>query len=310
MKWYFILLIVLAVIVFLVLLISYICFYMTFYIKHRSGSEEKDIPKGELYDKYKDVIMDGIKKAKKIPYVQYKSKSYDGLTLYAKFYEYKKGAPIEIMFHGYKGNAERDLGVGIERVFAVERSAFIVDQRAAGLSEGKVVTFGIKEVKDCLMWIDFVIKTFGDDVKIVLTGISMGAATVLMASGYDLPKNVIGILADCGYNKASDIIKKVVKDMHLPASVFYPFIKLGARLYGGFNLEESSPYEQVQKCKIPVIFYHGDKDELVPCDMSEKLYNACNSKKRLVTIKGAGHGICYLLDPDKYVEELKDFFKE
>lgn len=310
MKWYFILLIVTCILLALVLITSYVCFYLTFYIKKRPKSDDFNIPGGEVYKPHKEIIIEGIKRARTLPHIQHKITSFDGLNLYANYYEYDKNAPIEIMFHGYRGDAERDLGVGIERAHKVGHNAFIIHQRACGLSEGKVTSFGVNEKKDCLRWVDYVIETFGEDVRIILTGISMGAATVLMASGCDLPKNVIGVLADCGYNKASDIIKKVVKDMKLPANFFYPFIKLGARLFGKFNLEEFSPFDGVSKTKLPIIFFHGDIDDLVPCDMSEKLYNACNSKKRLVTIKNAGHGLCYLIDPEKYINEVKDFFKE
>ena len=177
---------------------------------------------------------------------------------------------MEILFHGYRGDAERDLSKGIERCFKLNRNALIVDLRGIGESEGNVITFGIKERKDCLTWINFAIKEFGNNVEIIITGISMGAATVMMASSMDLPKNVIGTLADCGYSSPKDIIKKVIKQIHLPTFIFYPLIKLGAKLFGKFNLEEYSPYESVQKSKVPIIFIHGNVDNFVPCDMSEK----------------------------------------
>ena len=152
------------------------------------------------------------------------------------------------------------------------------------------------------------VEHFGPDVKIILCGISMGASTVLMAAGKPLPKNVIGVLADCGYNSAKDIIKKVIRQMHLPADISYPFVKLGAKLYGHFDLEETSPEEALKHCKIPVIFFHGESDDFVPCEMSRANYEACASRKRLVTIPGAGHGLCYPVDPEKYLSELRDFF--
>ena len=103
-------------------------------------------------------------------------------------------------------------------------------------SEGNVITFGIKERHDCISWINFVIEEFGEDIEIALAGVSMGGSTVLLASGMDLPKNVKMILADSSFHNAKDIIKKCVKDLKLPADIFYPFIKLGAKLYGKFDL--------------------------------------------------------------------------
>ena len=152
------------------------------------------------------------------------------------------------------------------------------------------------------------IEHFGPDVKIILTGISMGASTVLNATGGPLPKNVIGVLADCGFSSPADIIKKVIRQMGLPANISYPFVKLGARLYGKFDLEEITSAEAVKNCKLPVIFFHGEDDDYVPCEMSRINYDACPSRKRLVTIPGAGHGLCYPVAPNLYLWEMQDFF--
>ena len=308
--WYNYLIIIAIVILVLILLTSFICYRLPFYSKNKkTQSDEIVLPDETFYQLYKEQIIQDITDVRNLKSKEYSIKSFDGLTLRGKYYECIKGAPIEIMFHGYRGSGERDLSTGVKRAFKCNRNAFVIDQRGSGNSEGHTITFGIKERFDCQSWAYFVAKEFGPDVKIILTGISMGAATVLLASSMDLPENVIGVLADCGYNKASDIIKKVIKDMKLPANIFYPFVKLGARLYGHFNLEETSPYESVQHSKLPIIFIHGDKDDFVPCHMSEKMYNACTSKKRIVTIKNAEHGVSYLVDPDTYIKELNNFFK-
>jgi len=136
----------------------------------------------------------------------------------------------------------------------------------------------------------------------------MGAATVLMAAGTELPPNVIGVLADCGYDSPKSIIKTVIRQMGLPAELAYPFVKLGARIYGHFNLEETSPVEAVKNCKLPVIFFHGEADDYVPCEMSRENFESCASKKRLVTIPGAGHGLSYPAAPEVYLQALREFF--
>ena len=212
---------------------------------------------------------------------------------------------MEIMFHGYKGNSERDLCGAVERAFRVGRNALIVDQRGSGRSEGNTISFGVNERRDCLSWINFAINKFGPEARIMITGISMGAATVMMASGEDLPENVIGALADCGYTSAREIIKKVIREMKLPEEIFYPFVKLGAKIFGGFDLEETSPIEAVRKTSLPIIFVHGDNDAFVPYDMSVRLHEACSSdKKILITVTGAGHGLAYPVDKNGYVSEL------
>ena len=105
-----------------------------------------------------------------------------------------------------------------------------------------VITFGIKEHRDCLSWVDYMVKRWPDR-KIILTGISMGAATVVMAAGEPLPENVIGVLADCGYTSPKEIICEVIRQMKLPPKLSYPFVKLGAKIFGKFDLEEITPVE-------------------------------------------------------------------
>lgn len=311
MDWYYILLIIFLFIILIILLTSFICFKLTFYSKNKQNNESDEIiiPDDQFYKPFKHVIIEDVKYSRSLKHTKYKIKSFDGLTLHAKYFECIKGAPIEIMFHGYRGNAERDLSTGIKRAFKCNRNVLLVDQRASGASDGHVISFGINERKDCVAWANFASKEFGENTTLFLTGVSMGAATVLMASAMELPKNVKGVLADCGYNKASDIIKKTINEMKLPSNIFYPFVKLGARIFGKFNLEETSPYEAVQSSKLPIIFIHGDNDSIVPCDMSNKLYDACNSEKKLITIKGAEHGVSYLVNPELYISELNNFFE-
>ena len=310
MKLLWILAGVAAVAVLAVLIIAYVCFRIAFYVPRRETppSDRIDIPEGEIYEPFRDMMEAWGREVRAMPHEDVSITSFDGLTLHGKFYEYAPGAPIELMMHGYRGNGERDLAGGVQRCFQVGRSALIVDQRCCGKSDGHVITFGIREYRDCLSWIDFMLRHFGADVKIILTGISMGASTVLMAGGTDLPENVMGILADCGYSSARDIMKAVIRQMGLPAELGYPFVKLAARLYGGFDLEETTPVEMLKRCRVPVIFFHGESDDFVPCDMSRINYEACASRKQLVTIPGAGHGLSYPVAPERYLTALREFF--
>ena len=279
-------------------------------IYNKNNKIDLTFPNNPIYNTYKDKILEDILEVRKMPHENVSITSFDGLKLVGKYFEYQKGNPIEIMFHGYKGNSERDMSTGVKRAHICKRNALIVDQRASGYSEGHIISFGVNEVKDCMKWIEFVIEKFGKDVKIILTGISMGAATVMNASSMDLPENVIGILADCGYDSAKNITKKYIEDMKLPSNAFYPFLKVGAKIFGKVNLEEISPIESVKQSKVPIFFVHGEMDSFVPCEMSKKCYESCTSEKKLVIIKGAEHGISYLQDPETYVNELNDFFKQ
>ncbi len=296
----------------LVLLTAYICYRIVFHAKPTVplGPDEYDIPDGEIYRPHRDKMIKWQRAARALPYEEFTVTSFDGLKLYARYYECEPGAPIELMFHGYRGSAERDLCGGIHRAFSLKHNVFLVDQRTSVHSEGHVISFGVNEHRDCLTWIDLVVEHFGPDVKLILTGISMGAATVVMAAGKELPPNVVGVLADCGYSSAREIIHKCAREMGLPPKLVYPFIRLGALIFGHFDPDSYSPIEAVKNCKVPVIFFHGETDDFVPCEMSAQVCENCPSPKRLVTTPGAGHGLCYLMDPKGYLENLAEFFTE
>ena len=289
---------------------SYICFRMAYYVDRKKDDtgEEFSLPPGEIYLPHHDQMVAWMKEVRRLPCQEVCITSHDGLKLYGKYYECRPGAPIELMFHGYRGNAERDLCGGVQRSFSLGHNALLVDQRTSGKSGGTVISFGINESKDCLRWVDFAIEHFGKDVRLILTGISMGAATVLLAGGRELPENVVGILADCGYSSPKAIIQKVILQLKLPAKLLYPLVRLGALLYGRFDPEEDSPLEAMKRCKLPVIFFHGEDDDYVPCEMSRENYAACASRKHLMTVPGAGHGLCYIIAPEEYLQALREFF--
>ena len=306
----FLLLAGLALFLVLVCLITaYICFYIAFYAPRKKAvnTDEISIPDGDIYEPFREQMISWVKEARALPHEEVSITSFDGLKLYGKYYEYAPGAPIELMFHGYRGTAERDLSGGVQRCFSLGRSVLLVDQRTSCKSEGHVISFGINESRDCLTWIDFIINHYGKDSKIILTGISMGAATVMIAAGKDLPENVIGVLADCGYSSAKTIIYKAIKDLKLPPALLYPFVKLGAKIFGHFDLEETSPIESIKNCKVPIIFVHGEADDFVPCDMSREVYDACPSSKLLFTVPGAGHGLGYIMDLEGYLKTVTEF---
>jgi pimeloyl-ACP methyl ester carboxylesterase len=304
-----IVLLVLAAAALLVLFSAWLCFYITFYVpkKEKTPKAEFDLPRGKIYEPYAEDMIRWIKEVRALPREELQIVSDDGLVLKGNYYEYAPGAPIELMFHGYRGAAERDLCGGVQRCFRLGHSALLVDQRAASKSEGKVITFGVQEHRDCLKWAELAQERFGEDAKVILCGISMGATTVLMAAGEELPKCVVGVLADCGFSSAKEIICKVIRQIHLPQKLVYPLIRLGAKLYGGFNLEDSDATRAMARCRLPVLFFHGTEDDFVPWQMSQKNFEACAAQKKLVLVPGAGHGLSYLLDPQGYLAAVREF---
>lgn len=233
--------------------------------------------------------------------------SYDGTKLFGRYYHFRDGAPIQLLFHGYRSHAFRDCSGGHSLARKIGYNVFVPDQRAQGRSGGKSITFGINERKDCLSWIQYLNDRFGQDVPIVLSGLSMGAATVLMASGLDLPKNVACVIADSPYSAPIAIIEKVAQDLHYPVFICRPFIHLGARLFGGFRLGSCTAKEAVRHSRVPILLIHGEDDRMVPCSMSLEIAANCASKVQVVTFPGAGHGLCYITDPIRYERVISEF---
>lgn len=310
MKGLTIALVIVGAVLFLILLASFVCFFMAFYAIRKKQTEEYPIPPGRIYEPHRETMVAWMKETRKMPHDEIWITSHDGLQLYGQYFECAPNAPIELMLPGYRGIAERDLCGGVQRAFALGHSVLIVNQRGNDKSEGHVITFGVREHKDCLSWVEYIISRFGEDVRIILAGVSMGAATVMMTAGTDLPPQVVGVVADCGYTSARDIIKKVIRQLNLPANILYPFVRLGGLIYGGFDVEKASPIEAMKRCRVPVFFAHGDNDDFVPHEMSVRNYEACASEKTLFTVPAAGHGLSYLVDPEGYIDTMRAMFPE
>ena len=143
-----------------------------------------------------------------------------------------------------------------------------------------------------------------------LSGVSMGAATVLMASELELPDNVAGIIADCPYSSPEAIIRKVAKDMGLPPTVMFPFVRLGARIFGRCDIVSASAVSAVANTKIPILLIHGDDDRFVPYEMSSEIFAACVGTKRFESFHLAGHALSYMVDTEKYAQVFSEFMEE
>lgn len=285
---------------------AYVCCRMAFAVPRRKTLDSHDLMRGEQYEPLNDRMLAMVEEADALPYEDVWIENRQGLRLHARYYEITPGAPLEIMFHGYRSNAIRDFCGGITREAERGWNMLLVDQRAHGLSEGTYLSFGARERYDCLDWIEWANARFGAQTDILLVGISMGAATVLMAAGLELPDNVRGILADSGYTSPRDIIQVVMRSMHCPMFV-YPLLRLGGRLYGRFDINAASVEDALRNCRVPVFLVHGEDDRFVPCGMSRRNYDACAAEKTLLTVPDAGHGLSYLLEKERYESELTAF---
>ena len=283
--------------------------YYAYRIAFFSPKDNRDrIPQtnGKQYDPYREEMARIFHQLNDRPCEYVTITSFDGLTLSGRYYHIKDGAPLDIGFHGYRSSPLTDFSGGSELSFSLEHNVLLIDQRAHGKSEGSTISFGIKERQDLLSWVEYALDRFGADVKIILYGVSMGGATVLMASELPLPENVKGIIADCPYSSPMDIILHVGKSMPFPQWLIKPFVILGAKIFGGFDVNETTAEQAVKKATVPILIIHGDADGFVPCEMSDIV----KSNPRLVqrhTVAGADHGISYLVDTKKYQKIVTEF---
>ena len=288
-----------------------ICFHITFYNPIPHKEDPYDIPRDDQYGVHAERMHRMVDYLHSLPYEQISITSHDGLKLSARYYHRNDGAPVKIEFHGYRSAATRDFCGANELDVLTGCNVLLVDQRSHGLSDGTVISFGIKERHDVVSWVNYIVDRFGDDVKILLSGVSMGAATVLMASNLDLPANVKGIIADCGFTSPAAIIKKVCKeDMHLPPAIVYPFVKLAAKWFGKFDLEEIGAVDAVKDTKIPLFLVHGTDDRYVPCSMAYEIKDAAGEIAQLHIFEGSGHVLSYMDNTPRYQKLAQAFCNE
>ncbi len=237
--------------------------------------------------------------------------SHDGLTLYADVLEAENAVATVLLMHGYRGSGASDFAMVLPFYHQNRINVVCPDQRACGRSEGKYVTLGVKERHDCRAWIDFIGKEFGEDLPIILDGISMGATTVLMTTALDLPKNVKGVIADCGFTSPWEIVKEVLKATKaIPVIPFSWFALPISHIMAHFGLKEATTLDAMKACPVPVFFAHGKNDRFVPYDMSVQNFEACTAEKELFTVEEAEHGMCFLLEQKTYEDKIIAFFEK
>ena len=283
------------------------CYNLAFRRDERRVSKEGEVPEGEQYEVFSDVIMKGANNILNAPYEKVTTTSRDGIKLVGRYYHVKDDAPVSIIFHGYRSNIGTDCNGGYYLSVKNGYNVLVVYQRGHRESGGKTITFGVKERYDCLDWISYVNERFGEDTPILLMGLSMGAATVLMAAGLELPSNVKGVMADCGYSSPKEILQEVIKQMKYPLRLTYFFVRMSARIFGHFDPEEASAVEALKNAKVPVLIIHGDDDRFVPSRMSRDNYEACASQKEILIVPGAGHGLSYCVDAKAYEKAVQEF---
>ncbi len=298
---------ILAFILIFVLVVLYF-FNIAFVRKQKVDVDKMDNTIEEALKPYSEVINKGNDFINKTAHKWYYATAFDGVKLAARYYDNNSSCTI-FLFHGYRSNAVHDFSCAVEMYYKMGFNILMVDQRAHGKSEGKLITFGVKESRDVVTWAEFVNAKFAPK-QLIISGISMGATTVLLSLKYDLPKNVRGVIADCGFTSPAEIIEKVGKDsFKINAHFFIPFLDFACKIFGKFSITKDSTVDAVKNTNLPILFIHGEKDNFVPCEMSKKAFANCKKNCRIFLSKEAGHGLSFLVDTDNVLNELKEFLK-
>lgn len=304
------LIIVLLFFIILYLTICYVIYRMCFYCKSINTDEDcYRVPKAPQYLPIRERMFEYVSELQSRPFEQIFIKNRNNKTLAARVYKTTKGAPVDICFHGWKGNSIRDFCGGARLSIKMGHNLILVDQRGQGQSFGHTMTFGIKEKYDVQDWCNWAVENFPDS-EINLFGVTMGAATVIMASNLNLPSQVKHIIADSPYSSAIKIIRKVCDvDMKLSSRLLYPFLVGSAFIFGHFRItdKKSTGDFSVKNSKIPVLIIHGDEDLFVPCAMSGTMETANPAIVKRIVFQGAGHGLSYMIDTERYEKSVIDF---
>ena len=302
------LIIVLIVIVsiLVVLLLAIILLYINiFYSPLKGQINDFNLQGSRQFAGYEDELKALIIILMERPYEDIYVNSFDKLKLHARLFENKGSNRVAILCHGYRGTAYRDFCGGANEAIELGYNVILIDERAHGSSQGHSITFGIREVKDLLSWVEYARNRFGQNIELALIGISMGGATVLMAA--DKVGENVKIIADSPYSSPKILLKETIRSIHLPIFIFYPMLYITSILFAHTNLDKLSAYSSIEKTNNKVLIIHGNKDSVVNYKLSEKLYQTYPDKIQYELFDGADHGVSYLADKKRYQKIIRDF---
>lgn len=302
--------IILGALIFLLLSVVLVFFCYTFVRKVKESRVVFKDGDEEYFGEYYKFIYEGANFITSQKYEEHVIKSFDGLNLYGRYLKNGDSKKTVMLFHGYRSCGEKDFSGSFKYYVEKGFNVLLVDQRAHGKSEGKLITFGVKESRDVISWLDYILETYGKDKEIFIIGLSMGAATVKFAARFPMPDNVKGIIADCGFNSPEKIIRKVAKqNFRINGFLIMPLLNVLCKLFGKFSVYEVSSETALKNLNKPILFIHGTADDFVPCEMSVSGFDAANEPKFLCMVEGAPHGMSYLVDTPKVQKAFDEFIE-
>ena len=306
--------ILVGILLFAVLLVACSVFVSEYLFKiiiyrQKKSSSQKDIDAVASWYRHYPIAKEGRRWLEGMPYINVYIKSFDGLRLYGALLE-NYSDKIVICVHGFTGSGKKDFASLAQAYYKNGYNVLLVDNRAHGQSEGKYVGFGVLDRLDLRNWVKYTVNRFGSNIKIFLHGISMGASTVLMASSI-MPKNVRGIIADCGFTSVYEIFEYVLKrDYHLPKFPIIYLTNIMSKIRAGYGYKDVNTTAEIARSDIPILFIHGENDEFVPLWMTMKNYCHCKAYKELFIVRESEHAESHYIDKKGYERRILTFIEK
>ncbi len=231
----------------------------------------------------------------------------DGLRLHGLWIPAENAKGTILFAHGYRSTMLVDFGLAFDFYHSHGMNLLVPEQRCHGKSEGTFITFGVKESQDMKCWLRYHNEKFGS-APVILSGLSMGASTMMYLADEQLPDNVKGIIADCGFTSPKAILDSVFRSViYLPSAPTLFVTDILARVFAGFSLSEKDSRHSLPNSRLPVFMIHGEEDGFVPCSMTLEGYAVCREPKELLLVKGADHGVSFVVDKERYTKMITEF---
>lgn len=303
----------LIVIIFLIVLFVAAGLFVVLYATTRRDRTElfkpsTVAPSGRL--KFRSSVEEGVKWFEAQPFEKLTMLSDDGFKLTGLLLSPADPKACMVALHGFRSWPAREFAGVSKLLFDNGIAVLYPYQRSHRDSEGKYITFGVKEKRDCSEWSRLLSGKY-PDLPLFLYGQSMGGSTVLMTGAVDMPARLKGVIADSAYDCPADIIMDLFKrSYHVPAYPLIWFVDLWTVILGRYELF-SHKASRSMRSDLSYLFIHGDQDELVPMHMGVRNYEHCPSvRKKLLTVKDAGHCACCYQQKEEYDSALINFIQE
>lgn len=307
MNWYWIFLIVAGALLVFFLAAGY-AFFLYVCNPKRDSSASLNGEGGRSLEAYIPLIQQKALERARFSHKAVSIRAFDGILLRANLYPNRYSDRFVILVHGYHSSAAWDFASSFEMYYRAGYSILALENRGHG-SEGRYIGYGALDQKDVRSWMDWLVAGNGEAIRIALAGVSMGAATVMMAgSNYAIPQ-LKCVIEDCGYSNLVELVHYLVHNRKVPAFLLTAFASLWCKLLAGYFFSDAIPERDLKKCSTPMLFIHGTADTLVPYRMHKRVYEACAAPKEIAIFEGSIHGESSFREPERY-EKLAVGFLE